>query len=171
MLRDNALVELRKKFEKAKKERDDLKNTLEKFQTSSKNLNDSVPTSPVHDRYKIGEGYHVVLPSYTGTFMPPKPDLVFNDAPNASETITNVESSSYKSSKDMSKTLRTDAPIIEDWTFDSEDEAEIVPVPKQKDPSFVPTSEHVKTPKETVVATSSTEAEYVAAASCCAQVL
>nr|GFB24819.1 hypothetical protein [Tanacetum cinerariifolium] len=38
MLRDNALVELRKIFEKAKKERDDLKLTLEKFQTSSKNL-------------------------------------------------------------------------------------------------------------------------------------
>nr|GFD10007.1 hypothetical protein [Tanacetum cinerariifolium] len=31
MLRDNALVELRKKFEKAKKERDELKLTLEKF--------------------------------------------------------------------------------------------------------------------------------------------
>nr|GFC78870.1 hypothetical protein [Tanacetum cinerariifolium] len=38
MLRDNALVELRKKLEKAKKERDDLKLTLDKFQTSSKNL-------------------------------------------------------------------------------------------------------------------------------------
>nr|GEV59432.1 hypothetical protein [Tanacetum cinerariifolium] len=38
ILRDNALVKLRKKFEKAEKERDDLKLTLEKFQTSSKNL-------------------------------------------------------------------------------------------------------------------------------------
>nr|GFB71842.1 hypothetical protein [Tanacetum cinerariifolium] len=26
-------------------------------------------------------GYHVVPPSYTGTFMPPKPDLVFHTAP------------------------------------------------------------------------------------------
>nr|GFA65039.1 hypothetical protein [Tanacetum cinerariifolium] len=31
MLRDNELVELRKKFEKAKKERDELKHTLEKL--------------------------------------------------------------------------------------------------------------------------------------------
>nr|GEZ79437.1 hypothetical protein [Tanacetum cinerariifolium] len=31
MLRDNALVELRKKFEAAQKERDELKHTLEKF--------------------------------------------------------------------------------------------------------------------------------------------
>nr|GEV25041.1 retrovirus-related Pol polyprotein from transposon TNT 1-94 [Tanacetum cinerariifolium] len=37
-LRDNALVVLRQKFEKAKQERDDLKLKLEKFQTSSKTL-------------------------------------------------------------------------------------------------------------------------------------
>nr|GEX04812.1 retrovirus-related Pol polyprotein from transposon TNT 1-94 [Tanacetum cinerariifolium] len=161
MLRDNALVKLRKKFKKAKNERDDLKRTLEKFQTSSKNLSkllesqvsdktglgydsqgfdrqvfdckelpshesdDSVHTSPVNDRYKSGEGYHVVPPPYTGTFMPYKPDLVFNAAPNASEIVTNMIS-------------------------DSEDETEIESMPKQKEPSFVPTSEHVKTPKTSV---------------------
>nr|GEW84395.1 hypothetical protein [Tanacetum cinerariifolium] len=37
-LRDNALVKLRKKFEKAKQERDKLKLKLDKFQSSSKNL-------------------------------------------------------------------------------------------------------------------------------------
>nr|GFA06423.1 ribonuclease H-like domain-containing protein [Tanacetum cinerariifolium] len=89
---------------------------------------DSVPTSPLHDRYKLGEGYHVVPPPYTRTFMPPKPDLVFNDAPNASESMANVvpvKSHTYKPSKDLSKTLRPDAPIIEDWTSDSEEEFEI----------------------------------------------
>nr|GFB41647.1 hypothetical protein [Tanacetum cinerariifolium] len=75
------------KFEKAEKERDELKLTLENFQTSSKNLNVSVPDSLVYDRYKSGEGYHVVPPPNTGTFMPPKPDLVFHDAPTASETF------------------------------------------------------------------------------------
>nr|GEX21704.1 integrase, catalytic region, zinc finger, CCHC-type, peptidase aspartic, catalytic [Tanacetum cinerariifolium] len=148
MLRDNALVKLRKKFEKAEKaknERDDLKLTSEKFQTFLKNLSkllesqvinkislgydsqvcnsqvfdcekydDSVPNSLVNDKYKLGEGYHDVPPPYTRTFMPPKPDLVFNDALNASETVTNVDkvdSSSNKSSKDMSKTLRPDAHV------------------------------------------------------------
>nr|GEU41462.1 ribonuclease H-like domain-containing protein [Tanacetum cinerariifolium] len=48
---------------------------------------ESVPTSPVHDRYKSGAGYHAVPPSYTGTFMPSKPDLVFHDAPTASKTV------------------------------------------------------------------------------------
>nr|GEX27086.1 hypothetical protein [Tanacetum cinerariifolium] len=83
----------------------------------------SVPASLVIDS---GKGYRVVSPPYTGTFMPPKPDLVINDAPTASESIANVvpiESNTNKPSKDMS--LRPDAPIIEDWTSDSEDESEI----------------------------------------------
>nr|GEZ39080.1 retrovirus-related Pol polyprotein from transposon TNT 1-94 [Tanacetum cinerariifolium] len=33
-------------------------------------------------RYHSGDGYHDVPPPYTGTHMPPKPDLVFHDAPN-----------------------------------------------------------------------------------------
>nr|GEU45350.1 ribonuclease H-like domain-containing protein [Tanacetum cinerariifolium] len=189
MIKDNALAELRKQSEKAKKEKDELKLTLDKFQTSSKNLSkllesqicdktglgfdsqvfdrqvfyykelhsheydNSVPKSLENDRYKTGEEYHVVPPPYTGTFMPSKPDLVFNDAPNASESVANVvnvESSTNKPSKDMSKTLRSDAPIIEDWISDSEDETEIESMPKQKEPSFVPTFEHVKTPREPV---------------------
>nr|GEX14225.1 putative ribonuclease H-like domain-containing protein [Tanacetum cinerariifolium] len=47
----------------------------------------SMPTSPIYDRYKSGEGYHAVPPSYAGTFMPPKPNLVFHDAPTVNETI------------------------------------------------------------------------------------
>nr|GEV85789.1 hypothetical protein [Tanacetum cinerariifolium] len=42
----------------------------------------SMPASPKYDRYQSGDGYHAVPPPYTGTFMPPKPDLVFHDAPN-----------------------------------------------------------------------------------------
>nr|GEX88804.1 ribonuclease H-like domain-containing protein [Tanacetum cinerariifolium] len=81
-----------------------------------------------NDRYKTGERYHVVPPPYTKTFMPLKPDLVFNDAHTASESVANVvnvELSINKPSKDMSMTLRPDAPIIEDWTSDSENETGI----------------------------------------------
>nr|GEU84040.1 putative ribonuclease H-like domain-containing protein [Tanacetum cinerariifolium] len=182
MLRDNALVEFRKKFEKAKKERDDLKLTLEKFQTSSKNLSkllesqvsdktglgfnsqvfdceklhshesdNNVPKNPENDRYKTSERYHDVPPLYTGTFLPSKPDLFFNDAPNVSKTIANmfnVESSINKPSKDMSKTHMFDAPIIKDWISNSKDDTENEFVPKHKQLSFVPTTEHVKTPRE-----------------------
>nr|GEX39834.1 hypothetical protein [Tanacetum cinerariifolium] len=115
MLRDNAFVELRKKFEKAKKERDDSES------------DDSVPTSPVNDKYKSGEGYHAVPPPYTRTFMPLKPDLVFHDAPTTSKTVPNVfnvEPSTTKPTKDMSRSNMPSAPIIEDWVSDSKDESE-----------------------------------------------
>ncbi|GJY00482.1 ribonuclease H-like domain-containing protein [Tanacetum coccineum] len=56
MLRDNALTKLRKKFEKAKKERDDLKLTLEKFENSSKNLSKLLEIQ-VSDTFKTGVGF------------------------------------------------------------------------------------------------------------------
>nr|GEW08268.1 putative ribonuclease H-like domain-containing protein [Tanacetum cinerariifolium] len=109
MLRDNALVELRKKFKKVEKERDDYES------------DESVPTSPVHDRYKSGEGYHAVPPPYKGTFIPLKPDLAFHDASTVSETVPtviNVEPSTTKINKDLSQLNRPSAPIIEDWDCD-----------------------------------------------------
>nr|GFC19490.1 hypothetical protein [Tanacetum cinerariifolium] len=77
----------------------------------------SMPTSLVHNRYKSREGYHAIPPSYTGTFMPPKPDLVFHDAPTASETVPTVltvEPSTAKPDKDLSQSHRPSVPIIKD---------------------------------------------------------
>ncbi|GJT90287.1 retrovirus-related pol polyprotein from transposon TNT 1-94 [Tanacetum coccineum] len=54
-LKDNALVENKKKLEKAEKERDELKLTLEKFQISSKSLNNLLE-SQVIDKFKTGLG-------------------------------------------------------------------------------------------------------------------
>nr|GEW85776.1 hypothetical protein [Tanacetum cinerariifolium] len=133
-LRDNALVTLRQKLEKAEQERDDLKLKLEKFQTSSKNLTElfaksgeSWPLSSLYDRFQPSDGYHVVPPPYTGTFMPPKPDLVFNTAPTTVKTdhsAFNVQLSPTKPDQDLSLTNRPTTPIIEDWAFDFEDESE-----------------------------------------------
>nr|GEW84945.1 putative ribonuclease H-like domain-containing protein [Tanacetum cinerariifolium] len=155
MLRDNALAELRKKFEKAKKERNDLKLTLEKFQNSSKILksNNRVTENQENDRYKIGEGYHAIPPLYTGNFLPLKRDLVFTDDTYASKSVANVinvESSKHKTSKDKSKTHRPDASIIEEWISHSEDETKIESVPKQREPIFFKSTEHVKTSREFV---------------------
>nr|GEU39976.1 uncharacterized mitochondrial protein AtMg00810-like [Tanacetum cinerariifolium] len=69
MFKDKAITDLRQKYEKAKKERDDLKLNLEKFE---------------------GEGYHEVPPPYTGNFMPPKPDLVFGDEHVVSDSVTSL---------------------------------------------------------------------------------
>nr|GFB36509.1 hypothetical protein [Tanacetum cinerariifolium] len=38
---------------------------------NSSESHDSVPTNPVHDRYKSGEGYHAVPPPYTRIILPP----------------------------------------------------------------------------------------------------
>ncbi|GJU84273.1 ribonuclease H-like domain-containing protein [Tanacetum coccineum] len=176
MLRDNALTELRKKFEKAKKERDDLKLTLEKFENSSKNLrklldsqisdkfksglrfDSQVVDSQVNDKYKKGEGYHVVPPPYTGNFMPPKPDLVLADKDEYvfSESVTSVPAaatSEVKTSESRPKSVSE--PLIEDWVSDSENENETESKSRQRKPSiakveFVKSSKHVKSPKESV---------------------
>nr|GEX92396.1 hypothetical protein [Tanacetum cinerariifolium] len=102
-------------------------------------------------RHHSGDGYHAVPSPYTGTFMPPKHDLVFHDAPNVNETVHtafNVELSPTKPDKDLSYTYRPSAPIIEDWVSDSEDDskAEIT----QNASSFVQPTKKVKTPRSSV---------------------
>nr|GFB04428.1 hypothetical protein [Tanacetum cinerariifolium] len=95
-LRDNALVELRKKFEKAKKERGYANQVFNSTVFDSDELTSSesdfsVPTSLVHDS--------------------------LYDAPIASETIpnvSNVEPNTTKPNKDLSQSHRPSAPIIED---------------------------------------------------------
>nr|GEU48970.1 ribonuclease H-like domain-containing protein [Tanacetum cinerariifolium] len=80
-------------------------------------------------RYKSREGYHAIPPPYTGTFMPPKPDLVFHDAPTVNETVPttfNVELSLIKPDKDLSQSNRPYAPLIKDWVSDSEDDSEVL---------------------------------------------
>nr|GEZ62330.1 hypothetical protein [Tanacetum cinerariifolium] len=98
-------------------------------------------------------GGFVAFGSSRGTFMPPKTDLVFHDAPMASETVLNVfhvESSTTKPTIDLSHSNRPFALIIEDWVSDSEDESDGKPMPTQKAPSFLYTSEHVKTLRTSV---------------------
>nr|GEU33835.1 retrovirus-related Pol polyprotein from transposon TNT 1-94 [Tanacetum cinerariifolium] len=144
-LRDTALVDLRKKFEKAKQEIDDLKLKLDKFQTSSKNL--------IYDSYKSGEGYHAVPPPYIGTFMPSKPDLVFHDAPTVNETVPtafNVEFCPTKPNKVLSQANRLSAPLIEDWVSDSADDSEGEPKHTLIAPSCVQPTKHVKIPRPSV---------------------
>ncbi|GJT74740.1 putative ribonuclease H-like domain-containing protein [Tanacetum coccineum] len=161
MLRDNALTELRKKFEKAEKERDDLKLTLEKFENSSKNLSklldsqicdkfkygvgydsqvfdSQVLDSQVNDRYKTGKGYHVVPPPYTGNFMPPKPDLVLpnKDEYVFSESKTSVPSvATSKVKTSVLKPKSVSEPLIEDWISDSENENESKSKSRERKPS------------------------------------
>nr|GEX82377.1 ribonuclease H-like domain-containing protein [Tanacetum cinerariifolium] len=100
----------------------------------------SMPISPVHDRYKLGEGYHAVHPPYTGTSMPHKLDLIFHDVPNASETVPtvlNVNPSTTKPNKVLSQLNRPSAPVIEDWVSDSEDKSKGNPQHALKDKGVI----------------------------------
>nr|GEU97124.1 ribonuclease H-like domain-containing protein [Tanacetum cinerariifolium] len=94
---------------------------------SSESDCESWPPSNLYDRLQPSGGYHAVPPLYTGTFMPPKPDLVFNTTPTAVETdhiAFNVQLSPIKPEQDLSYTIRPSASIIEDWVSDSEEESE-----------------------------------------------
>nr|GEZ56869.1 hypothetical protein [Tanacetum cinerariifolium] len=88
----------------------------------------------VNDRFKKGEGYHAVPLPYTWNYMSPRADLSFAGLNNyvfkskVNENITSVpkiETNASKTGKDSlekPKTIRSSAPIIEDWESDSEDE-------------------------------------------------
>nr|GFA16194.1 ribonuclease H-like domain-containing protein [Tanacetum cinerariifolium] len=112
---------------------------------SSKSDNDSWPPSNLYDRFVPSGGYHVVPPPMTGTFVPPKPDLVFHTPPfDENEHIAfNVQLSPTKPEHDLPS--RPSAPIIEDWVSDSEEED--MPQVTKDVPSFAQSPELVKSPR------------------------
>nr|GEV15343.1 putative ribonuclease H-like domain-containing protein [Tanacetum cinerariifolium] len=118
---------------------------------SSESDYESWPPGSLYDRFLPSDRYHVVPPPYIGTFMPPKPDLVFNTTPTAVVTdhpAFSVQLSPTKPEQDLSHTNRPTALIIEDWVFDSEDEYETKAPPIV--PSFVQSFEQVKSPRHSV---------------------
>nr|GEV66599.1 ribonuclease H-like domain-containing protein [Tanacetum cinerariifolium] len=131
MLRDNTLVELRKKFEKAKQERDELKLTLEKFQTFSKNLS-KLLASQIIDKTRLEYDnqvfkskvfdYDELISSKSDESVPTSP---VHDS-EIVHTVFNVEPTPTKPTKDMSQLNRPYAPIIEDWVSNSEDKSEVL---------------------------------------------
>nr|GEY63303.1 ribonuclease H-like domain-containing protein [Tanacetum cinerariifolium] len=129
---------LEKKLEKAKKERDEIKITLEKFENSSKTLNKML-NSQVNDKYKTGVGYHAVPPPYTRNFMPLKPYLILTDVDEyvVSESVTSVHVVvTNKAKTSESKPKFVSEPLIEYWVFGSKDENETETKSKQRKPSF-----------------------------------
>ncbi|GJX93295.1 putative ribonuclease H-like domain-containing protein [Tanacetum coccineum] len=150
-LRDNALDEYKMKWEKAKKERDQLKQTLEKFNNSS---NFSCKSGS-------DKGYHSVPPPLTGNFIPRKPDLTFMDEIVESENLdvtTVVTPCNVKTveNKGVSNTVEanavrmnnTSAPIIEDWNSDDESEIDYTVRPSTEKIKFVKTVRETNAPKQ-----------------------
>ncbi|GKB21066.1 hypothetical protein Tco_0854989 [Tanacetum coccineum] len=87
-----------------------------------------VDDSQVNDRFKTGEGFHAVLPPYTGNYMPSRPDLSFAGLDDSvyKTKVSENETSISKTSKDIvekPKIVRPSAPIIEDWDTDSDNDS------------------------------------------------
>ncbi|GJZ20976.1 hypothetical protein Tco_0558015, partial [Tanacetum coccineum] len=138
-----------------------------------------VEDSPVYDRFAKVEGMHAVPPPMTGNYMPPKSDFGIDESnftygPKQSKTSESDAKTSDFDSCETNSSVETlesvpepvvvepkvvsqpkvwsDAPIIEEYESDSDDEYVIEPSKEQEKPSFafVNTVKHVKTPRETV---------------------
>ncbi|GJX85452.1 putative ribonuclease H-like domain-containing protein [Tanacetum coccineum] len=138
-----------------------------------------VEDSPVNDRFGKVEGMHAVPPPMTGNYMPPKFDFGIDESnftygPKQSKTSESDAKTSDFDSCETNSSVETlesvpepivvepkvvsqpkvwsDAPIIEEYESDSDDEYVIKPSKEQEKPSFafVNTVKHVKTPRETV---------------------
>nr|GEZ57497.1 hypothetical protein [Tanacetum cinerariifolium] len=107
--------------------------------------NDSWPPSNLYDRFVSSGGYHAVPPLMTGTFTPPKPDLVFHTPPSDDNehVAFNVQLSPTKPKQDLPS--RPSAPIIEDWVSDSKEED--MPQVTKDVPSLAQSLELVKSPR------------------------
>ncbi|GJT00873.1 hypothetical protein Tco_0822042 [Tanacetum coccineum] len=108
------------------------------------NKNESIYEEDIKivDKYKTSLGYNVVPPYYTGSFMPPKPDLSFIGLEEfISEPIVIkpiVENSEAKASEAKPKAVRKNngALIIEDWVSDNKEDD--VPQAKIEKKTFKP---------------------------------
>nr|GEV64460.1 hypothetical protein [Tanacetum cinerariifolium] len=99
------------------------------------------------DRYEVGIEYHAVPPPYTRNYMLSRADISFAGLDDSvfkfkiSETKTSVnqnKSIASKSSEEIReehRTVRSNAPINEDWEPDSEDECEDKTLNEQEIPS------------------------------------
>ncbi|GJY91446.1 putative ribonuclease H-like domain-containing protein [Tanacetum coccineum] len=161
-LRHNALVENKKKLEKAKKFKMGLgynaaSHVVESFVNSSVILQNQE-----YNKSKSDNGYHAVPPPYTRNFIPSKPDLMFMDEIVKSENMdiitvvtpsnvkkveSNHESADVKNNGDAvePKTIRKNSfrpLVIKDWNSDDDSEVEFIP--NVEDKTVRPSTEKIK---------------------------
>ncbi|GJU88948.1 putative ribonuclease H-like domain-containing protein [Tanacetum coccineum] len=130
---------------------------------------------PLYDRFVTAGGMNAVPPPMTGNYMPSGPDIEIDYSqftygpkqtqPSESETQTsefdtcesNISTETpelvsepvvNESNVACQPKVWSDAPIIEEYESDSEDEYVSIPTKEQETPSFA--NQQVKTPKETV---------------------
>ncbi|GJT77206.1 hypothetical protein Tco_1043931 [Tanacetum coccineum] len=130
---------------------------------------------PLYDRFVTAGGMHVVPPPMTGNYMPSRPDVEidYSQFTYGSKQSQTTESETQTSDFDTCESdcsvetqeplpeptvnepkvvsqpkVWSDAPIIEEYESDSEDEHVSLPTEEQETPSFA--NQQVKSPRETV---------------------
>ncbi|GJS01583.1 retrovirus-related pol polyprotein from transposon TNT 1-94 [Tanacetum coccineum] len=116
---------LRTELEKVKQEKEGFEFKIAKFEKSAKDL-DQLLASQITDKSKKGFGYNVV----------PSPHPLILNRPTPLDLLIQVD----KDCKEEPKKARenNDAPIIEDWVSDDEDDVE--PIPKVEKKTVIPTA-------------------------------
>ncbi|GJW46577.1 hypothetical protein Tco_0078223 [Tanacetum coccineum] len=149
----------------------------EVLQSVFMNKESELEKQPLYDRFVTAGGMHVVPPPMTGNYMPSGPDVEIDysqftygpkqSQPSESETQTSdFDTCESDCSVETHESLPeptvnepkvvnqpkvwSDAPIIEEYESDSEDEHVSQPTKEQEQPSFASTNKQVKTPRETV---------------------
>ncbi|GJS59577.1 hypothetical protein Tco_0654361 [Tanacetum coccineum] len=147
----------------------------EVLQSVFMNKESELEKQPLYDRFVTAGGMHAVPPPMTGNYMPSGPDIEVDYSqftygpkqtqPSESETQTSefdtcesnisTEPSELvsepvvnESNVECQPKVWSDAPIIEEYESDSEDEYVSIPTKEQETPSFA--NQQVKTPRETV---------------------
>ncbi|GKA79885.1 ribonuclease H-like domain-containing protein [Tanacetum coccineum] len=140
----------------------------EVLQSVFMNKKSDIENQPVYDRF--AQGMHAVPPPMTGNYMPSGPEIEIDYSqftygpkqtqPSESEIDTCVSNISTESSElvtepvvnesivESQPKVWSDAPIIEEYESDSEDECVSIPTKQQETPSFA--NQQVKTPRENV---------------------
>ncbi|GJW09877.1 ribonuclease H-like domain-containing protein [Tanacetum coccineum] len=147
----------KKLLAEAEKEKEDLKAKVEKWHNSSKNLGKLLNTQmSANDKFGLGYGdyrYDGIL-SYENevlqsVFMNKESDLENQPLYDSDETHESLPEPAVNEPKVVSQPkVWSDAPIIEEYESDSEDEHVSLPTEEQETPSFA--NQQVKTPRETV---------------------
>ncbi|GJR23468.1 putative ribonuclease H-like domain-containing protein [Tanacetum coccineum] len=150
----------------------------EVLQSVFMNKESELEKQPLYDRFVTSDGMHVVPPPMTGNYMPSGPDVEIDDSkftygpkqPITSESETNTSDFSSCESESSVESLEclpeqvvkepkvacepkvwTDAPIIEEYESDSDDDCVSIPLKEIEQPSFaVDSDKHVKTSRENV---------------------
>ncbi|GJT20712.1 putative ribonuclease H-like domain-containing protein [Tanacetum coccineum] len=138
------------------------------------NKESELEKQPLYDRFVIADRMHVVPPPMTGNYMPSGPDIdvdysQFTYGPKQTQPSESESQSSEfdtcesnistepselvsepvvnESNIECQHKVWSDAPIIEEYESDSEDEYVSILIKQQETPSFA--NQQVKTPRET----------------------